>query len=125
MSDLENLTASIGLLNREFRDVHSMVSRLDASMATARRAPPSPQRLLCRVAVCHILGRRKARSAAAAASEIYSNDPAVLKALAAPGLIGKAAIAPAQTTVTAWAAELVSSGNLDFLQLIAPSSVYS
>ena len=44
MSDLENLTASFGLLKREFRDVHSMVSRLDVSMATARRAPPSPQR---------------------------------------------------------------------------------
>ena len=28
-TDLENLTASFGLVRREFRDVHAVVSRLD------------------------------------------------------------------------------------------------
>jgi hypothetical protein len=31
-TDLENLTASFGLVKREFRDVHSVVSRMDHQM---------------------------------------------------------------------------------------------
>jgi hypothetical protein len=65
------------------------------------------------VIACHVIGRRKARSAAAA-SEIYGNDAAVLKALAAPGLIGKAATGPARTDTATWASELVTAGNLDW-----------
>jgi hypothetical protein len=112
----------LGCSNANF-DTHAVVSRLDASMATARRAQPLPRDLLARVIACHVIGRRKARSAAAAASEIYGNDAAVLKALAAPGLIGKAATGPARTDTATWASELVTAGNLDFLQLVAPNSV--
>ena len=114
-------------LKRSVSDIQSKSASLDFSvMAAARRAAgPSPRDLLARVIACHVIGRHKARSAAAAASEIYSNDAAVLAALAAPGRIGKAASGPARTDTATWAVELVTPGNLDFLQLIAPASVYS
>ena len=89
MNDLETLTASFGLLKREFRDAHAVLSRLDAGMATAHRAQPSPRDLLARVIACHVTGRHKTRAAAAVAAEHYGNDAAVLKALASPGRIGK------------------------------------
>ena len=38
MNDLENLTANFGLLRREFKDAHAILSRLDASMAAGRRS---------------------------------------------------------------------------------------
>ena len=47
-TDLENITASFGLVRREFRDVHAIVSRLDTSIAVARGAIPSPRDLLAR-----------------------------------------------------------------------------
>jgi hypothetical protein len=54
-------------------------------------------------------GARRATSVPAAiAAEHYRNDPAVLNALAAPGRIGKSAVAPAQTTVAGWAAEIAT-----------------
>jgi hypothetical protein len=83
--------------------------------------------MLSRVMACHVLGRHKSRGPEAIADEIYRNDAAVMRALAAPGAIGKAAVAPAQTTVSGWAAELVAAGvlDLDFLQLPAPNSVYT
>lgn len=48
-----------------------------------------------------------------------------MKALAAPGLIGKAASGPARTDTATWAAELSTVGVLDTLQIVAPASVYS
>ena len=90
--DLENLTASFGLVRREFRDVHAAVSHLDASMAAARHvAGPSARDLITRVAVCHVVGRQKTKAATAMAAEYYHNDPTVLKALASPGMIGRCA----------------------------------
>jgi hypothetical protein len=57
-------------------------------------------------------------------AETYGNDPDLLKALAAPGTIGKAAMTPAQTTVSGWAAELSTPTILDTVQIVAPQSVY-
>ena len=72
-TDLENITVSFGLVRREFRDVHAIVSRLDTSIAVARGAIPSPRDLLARTLACHALGRHKSRPAAAVAAELYSN----------------------------------------------------
>jgi hypothetical protein len=43
-TDLENLTASFGLVRREFRDVHAVVSRLDTQVRrlVEPRARPRP-----------------------------------------------------------------------------------
>jgi hypothetical protein len=121
---MNDLSHQIGLMQREFRDVHGIMSRFDASLAVARRASsPPPQALLAKVLTCHVLGR-KGGGAARAVAEVYGNDAGVLRALARPGLIGKSATAPAMTTVSGWAAELASPGNLATLQILAPNSVY-
>ncbi len=41
--DLENLTASFGLVRREFRDVHAVVSRLDHQVRRLSE-PQAPER---------------------------------------------------------------------------------
>ena len=65
-----------------------------------RQNPPPPQQMLGKVLACHVLGRRKSCPAARIAAEAYNNHPDLLKAMAAPGLIGKSAMTPAQTTVS-------------------------
>jgi hypothetical protein len=90
-----------------------------------RASPPPPQALLAKVLACYAIGRQKGGGAARAVAERYNNDPILLKALAAPGMIGKAAVLPAQTTVAGWAAELSTSGIADFWQVPAPQSVYA
>ena len=81
--------------------------------------------MLGKVLACHVLGRRKSCPAARIAAEAYNNHPDLLKAMAAPGLIGKSAMTPAQTTVSGWAAELATPGGLDFWQTLTPASIYS
>jgi hypothetical protein len=123
---MNDVPHEIGLMRREVRDARAIVSRLDASMAVARRASsPPPQALLAKVLACHAIGRQKGGGAARAVAERYNNESGLLKALAAPGMIGKAAVAPANTTVAGWAAELSTPGNADFWQVLAPSSIYS
>jgi hypothetical protein len=50
--DLENLTASFGLVRREFRDVHAIASRLDTQLRRLiePRALPRPGGLVARFA---------------------------------------------------------------------------
>jgi hypothetical protein len=115
---------NIGLLKRQLRDVHAVVSNIDhRSRAPRPGAHTSPKSMLSRVLACHLLGRRKSTSAARIVSETYGNDPDVLRALASPGMIGKSAMTPAQTTVSGWAAELSQPDNLDFWQVVSPESV--
>ena len=127
---MNDLASDIGLLKRGFRDVHSVVSRLDRQMR--RLVEPSanhatPNQLLAKLLTCHVIGRKNARPAAATAAELYANDPGLLVALARPGMIGKAASAPATTTAATWAGELGTPSVYDqgFLQLVAPASVYA
>lgn len=53
----------------------------------------------------------------------YSHLTAALNDL--PDLIQRAAVNPAQTTVSGWGSELVSHGNIGVLPVMAPSAVYS
>jgi hypothetical protein len=112
-------------LHRSISDIQSKISSIDAS--ARRAAGPSPHRLLARTLACYVLGRQTARAPTLVAAQLYNNDARLLAALSSPGLIGKSAVAPAQTTVSGWASELATPGNLDldFLQLLAPNSVYS
>ena len=100
---MNDLSSDIGLLKRQFRDVHSVVSRLDHKLTEPAAIHPSPQHLVSKVLACHLLGRARTKPAAAIAAEVYGNDPDLLKALAAPGMVGKAASGPAMTTVAAFA----------------------
>ncbi len=56
-TDLENLTASFGLVKREFRDVHSVVSRMDHQMRRLfePRARSCPGGLVARFAAVELL----------------------------------------------------------------------
>ena len=120
---MNDLASDIGLLKRQFRDVHSMVSRLDRQ--PQRPNHPSPQHLLAKTLACYLLSRKRRQPPAAIAAEAYGNDRDVLQALSTPGMIGKSAMTPAMTTVAGWAAELVTPGGLDFWQVLAPNSIYS
>ena len=53
----------------------------------------------------------------------YSHLTAALNDL--PDLIQRAAVNPAQTTVSGWGSELVSPGNIGVVPAMAPSAVYS
>ncbi|CUT11347.1 hypothetical protein BF49_2427 [Bradyrhizobium sp.] len=57
--------------------------------------------------------------------EHFPYDADVTKGLARPGSIFKAASGQAITTQSGWAAELVTTGVLGSLQIVAPVSVYS
>jgi hypothetical protein len=136
MDDLFSSSDS-GLLRRQFRDIHSMVSRLDQQL----RGPPSiptPRALLGKLLACHALATKNEEPAARIAAEVYRNSPLLLEALARPnslvspkhgegGIVSKAASVPAQTTLTGWAAEVAQQGvsGDGFLQLLTPNSVYS
>jgi hypothetical protein len=133
---MPDLIEEIGLLKRQFRDVHSVVSNIDhrTRNLTTPAAIPSADALLSKALTCHALaGLRHTDqapvSAAAVAAEVYKSNYAVVGALARPGaIVSKAASAPAMTTVPGWAAELSPQGPVadGLLQLLAgPQSVYS
>lgn len=115
---MQNLPADRDVLRRQIHDDLIQHQR-------GQRPPPTARELFARVLACHVTGSRDTRPAALVAAEQYANDPALLKALAAPGMIGKAAIGPALTTQTGWASDLTSPLALGTLQLAAPNSVYS
>jgi hypothetical protein len=124
---MNDISSDIGLLRREVRDVRGIVANLDNRSRKAESAAIHPQQLLARTLTCHAIGRQRARPAAAVAAETYGNDPALLKALASPGLVGKAASGPAMTSDAAWAGTLAQAGTSDtgFLQMLTPNSIYA
>lgn len=129
MPDFTSDISDSGLLKRQFRDMHSMISRLDQQSRSSEPArTPNPRELLGRLLTCHAISQKKNETVARTAAEVYGNSPMLLQALARPGaVVNKAASAPAMTTVSGWAAELAQPAVLDvgFLQLVAPQSVYS
>ncbi|MBR1031911.1 MULTISPECIES: phage major capsid protein [Bradyrhizobium] len=89
------------------------------------RGAPAPGTTFARVATCHVLSRQHGIPAAAVAAQHFPYDADVVKGLAKPGLIFKAASGPAMTTVPAWAGELVGTTVSGALTIISPNSVYS
>ena len=94
---MNDITHTLGLLRSEVRDARAIASNIDQNLRAQRPNHPSPQ-ALPHVLACHVFGRRKNCAAARIAADAYNNDPNLLKAaMAAPGLIGKSATAPAMT----------------------------
>jgi len=127
---MNDLSADIGLLKRQVRDVQSVAGNIQnhlRKLDQPQRARPSPQHLFARAMCCYVLGMRQTRAPAAIAGEVFGNDAALLNGLARPGAIGKSVTNPANTTTAAWAGELVGTGiaDLDLLQLLSPQSVYA
>lgn len=75
-TDLENLTANFGLLKREFRDVHAVVSRLDTQVR--RLVEPvaihRPAGLVGRYAACTLIALKAKRSPEAIATQHFAAD---------------------------------------------------
>ena len=94
---------------------------------SAAKVPASAARksetkdLLIRSAVCRVLAHVEKVSPVDVMSARYGEDENIKTML---DVVNKAAAAPATTTTTGWAAELVQTATLDFLDSLMPMSVY-
>jgi hypothetical protein len=104
-TDLENITASFGLVRREFKDVHAVVSRLDTQVRRLAqpRARPRPGGLVARLAACHLIAHKEKRRPAGVCRQHFAVDRDLANLIELKG-----AVTPAQTTVATWAAELAA-----------------
>ena len=62
---MNDISSTIGLMRREFRDVHAVVSRMDSQvrqLVGGRAANDRPGGLIARAAVCAVLGHIQIRS---------------------------------------------------------------
>lgn len=89
------------------------------------RGAPAPGATFARVVTAMALGRHHGIPAAAVAAREFAYDGDVVKGLARPGAIFKAASGPAMTSVPAWAGELVGTTVSGALTIVAPNSIYA
>lgn len=87
--------------------------------AAAKKSEPKD--LFIRSAVCRVLGHIERKSPYEVMAGRYGEDEHVKTML---DVVTKAASAPATTTTTGWAAELVQTAVLDFMDALLPMSVY-
>lgn len=80
-----------------------------------------PKDLILRSAVIRVLSHVEKRPAFEILKERYGEDDQIKAVFEA---VSKAATAPATTTTTGWAAELVQTATIDFLETLLPDSVY-
>jgi HK97 family phage major capsid protein len=80
-----------------------------------------PQDLIIRSAVVQVLAHIERRSAVDVLIGRYGEDDSIKTML---DITSKAASAPATTTTTGWAAELVQTATLDFIDTLVAKSVY-
>lgn len=95
--------------------VHSPAAAASGRMA--QRPGSRPLDLLVRLAVCHLKATAERKPLDMVRSEIYRDHQDVEAVI-------KTATNPAQTTVAGWAAELVDTAILDFMEAIRPISAY-
>jgi hypothetical protein len=119
---MNDLTQDFGLLRRELRDARAVVAAIDHKLSRLI-VPETPQRpagLCARLATCELLARMERTSVDAIAKMHFSND------LDLAQMIGlRNATAPAMTTVSGWAAELVGIFVQDLTDRMLPLSVFS
>lgn len=77
--------------------------------------------VMIRSAVCQLMAHLERRSAYDIMTARYGEDETVKTML---DVVTKAATAPATTTTTGWAAELVQTSILDFMESLLPASIY-
>lgn len=90
--------------------------------AMAQRRPEmqkgtKPADLIIRSAVVNAVAFASNKAPEEVLERLYGNDEAT-------GIIVKAAVAPAMTSVSGWAAELVNTAMTEFLETLRPMSVY-
>jgi HK97 family phage major capsid protein len=119
---MNDLSSTVGLMRREFRDVHSVVSRMDhqvRKLVDGRAAPDRPGGLIARSALCHVLGHLQGRDADEIARELFGTDRDLDRLMTL-----RAAVNPANTTVATWAAELAQTIIVDIADRLIPESAY-
>jgi hypothetical protein len=118
-TDLESITASFGLVRREFRDVHAVVSRLDHQVR--RLVEPvaihRPAGLVARHAACKLIALKEKRWAEAIAKQHFADDRDLAHLIEL-----KAAVTSAMTTVSGWATELAAVVVVDIATNLLPAS---
>ena len=104
-------------LKRSISDIQSKIASLDHSVMTAaRRDRPRPGGLVARYAAVELLARAQKRSRADVARE-FGTDRDLARLIELKG-----AMAPAQTTVAGWAAELVATVVQDIADNLLPQT---
>lgn len=102
----------------------ALMARADApkEKAPASVAKKSdPKDMFIRSAVCRVLGHIERKSPYEVMEGRYGADENIKTML---DVVTKAAAAPATTTTSGWAAELVQTATLDFMETLMPKSVY-
>lgn len=121
-SEVEQKEAALAALKRAEQALMTKAASGDRSKAPATVAKKSePKDLFIRSAVCRVLGHIERKSPYEVMAGRYGEDEHVKTML---DVVTKAASAPATTTTTGWAAELVQTAVLDFMDALLPMSVY-
>jgi hypothetical protein len=111
---------TVGLMRREFRDVHAVVSRMDSQvrqLVGGRAGLDRPGGLVARAAVCAVIGHAQSRTDDDIQRELFPQD----RELAS--MVLRAVASPANSTVATWAAELVQTITQDVSDRLIPQSV--
>ncbi|MDX0491547.1 peptidase U35 [Sinorhizobium medicae] len=122
---------AVDVIDSRLREIKSLSVGISRALrdrpGMARPEPPIGE--LIRAVTCLLLGHGYQRpSPARIAEDRYpEHADAIIQLMGAPGdwLKQRAAVSPASRTVPGWAAELVQSGALGILPLVAPQSVYA
>jgi hypothetical protein len=119
---MNDLSSDIGLLKRQFRDVHAVVSRLDTQTRKLFEpvAAPRPAGLTARFAACCLIAKLERRTAADVAKQSFADDRDLQHLIEL-----RAASGPATTTQATWAAELIGVTVADIAQNLLPTSTFA
>jgi hypothetical protein len=119
----------LGLIERRTKDAQASLSRvthlLDRQAVQSRTPLVSPRQLLIRAIAARFLARCRGIEPDDVVASLWRNDPETHRALAHPGRVTRAAVAPAMTGVPGWAAEIVPMIPFGTLEALAPQSVYA
>ncbi|MET4086671.1 phage major capsid protein [Bradyrhizobium sp. S3.5.5] len=113
---MNDLSHTIGLMRSELRDVRSVVNRVDhktARLAAVNSTATRDGSLIIRMAASQLIARAEKRTPIAVAAQLWADDTQL-----------RAAVAPAQTSVTTWAAELFATVTAEIPNRLLPASVF-
>ena len=126
-TQIEQKEAALAALKRAESALATKTAPVDPNPAESRRPfavaakKSEPKDLVLRSAVVQVLSHIEKRSPIDVLQARYGADEGIKTML---DVVTKAASAPATTTTTGWAAELVQTATLDFLDSLMPLSVY-
>jgi hypothetical protein len=99
---MNDLTADIGLLKRQVRDVQSVAANIQHLVRKLIEPPTDPSDPLVAALTCALIAKARRQPPEAVLLQRYSNDARI-------GAVLRAAMQPAMTNVSGWAAELAAS----------------